>query len=151
LTASGCDQVQVQHKPRLLSDNGSSYIKVFNNQIVATGHIGITITSGHDNAFYNNRIVSDGKLPNGKWDPDSNTGAVIWNFNNERTFKNNTASGNMIGWVRKGQRADYWIPDGKFVNNKDWPGKITPATEYNELLLWQKKLADYHIAVGPNF
>jgi putative transposase len=26
LTASGCDQVQVQHKPRLLSDNGSSYI-----------------------------------------------------------------------------------------------------------------------------
>jgi putative transposase len=26
LTASGCDKVQVQHKPRLLSDNGSSYI-----------------------------------------------------------------------------------------------------------------------------
>ncbi len=26
LTASGCDQVHGQHKPRLLSDNGSSYI-----------------------------------------------------------------------------------------------------------------------------
>ena len=26
LTASGCDQVHVRHKPRLLSDNGSSYI-----------------------------------------------------------------------------------------------------------------------------
>jgi putative transposase len=26
LTASGCDKIQVQHKPRLLSDNGSSYI-----------------------------------------------------------------------------------------------------------------------------
>lgn len=26
LTASGCDQAPVQHKPRLLSDNGSSYI-----------------------------------------------------------------------------------------------------------------------------
>ena len=26
LTASGCDQVHVQHKPRLLSDNGSSYV-----------------------------------------------------------------------------------------------------------------------------
>jgi putative transposase len=26
LQASGCDQVKVQHKPRLLSDNGSSYI-----------------------------------------------------------------------------------------------------------------------------
>ena len=26
LTASGCDQTHVQHKPRLLSDNGSSYI-----------------------------------------------------------------------------------------------------------------------------
>ena len=26
LQASGCDQVQVVHKPRLLSDNGSSYV-----------------------------------------------------------------------------------------------------------------------------
>ncbi len=26
LTASGCDQAQVRHRPRLLSDNGSSYI-----------------------------------------------------------------------------------------------------------------------------
>jgi putative transposase len=26
LTASGCDQARVQHKPRLLSDNGSSYV-----------------------------------------------------------------------------------------------------------------------------
>jgi putative transposase len=26
LTASGCDQVRVAHKPRLLSDNGSSYV-----------------------------------------------------------------------------------------------------------------------------
>ena len=26
LSASGCDQVSVRHKPRLLSDNGSSYI-----------------------------------------------------------------------------------------------------------------------------
>jgi transposase InsO family protein len=26
LTASGCDQAHVRHKPRLLSDNGSSYV-----------------------------------------------------------------------------------------------------------------------------
>jgi putative transposase len=26
LQASGCDQVHVEHKPRLLSDNGSSYV-----------------------------------------------------------------------------------------------------------------------------
>ena len=26
LTASGCDQVRIVHKPRLLSDNGSSYV-----------------------------------------------------------------------------------------------------------------------------
>ena len=26
LQASGCDQAQVAHKPRLLSDNGSSYV-----------------------------------------------------------------------------------------------------------------------------
>ena len=26
LTASGCDQAVVRHKPRLLSDNGSCYI-----------------------------------------------------------------------------------------------------------------------------
>ena len=26
LTASGCDQARVVHKPRLLSDNGSGYV-----------------------------------------------------------------------------------------------------------------------------
>jgi transposase InsO family protein len=26
LQASGCDQIHVVHKPRLLSDNGSSYV-----------------------------------------------------------------------------------------------------------------------------
>src|SRR5271167_2484236 len=26
LAASGCDQVRIDHKPRLLSDNGSSYV-----------------------------------------------------------------------------------------------------------------------------
>ena len=26
LQASGCDQARVEHKPRLLSDNGSSYV-----------------------------------------------------------------------------------------------------------------------------
>ena len=44
----------------MLSDNGSSYISAYGNEIVNTGSIGITITSGHDNHFANNRIVSSG-------------------------------------------------------------------------------------------
>ena len=36
LTASGCDQARIIHKPRLLSDNGSSYVSgVVEEQIVS--------------------------------------------------------------------------------------------------------------------
>ena len=39
LTASGCDQARVVHKPRLLSDNGPSYVSGELGKMVATRRI----------------------------------------------------------------------------------------------------------------
>ena len=56
----------------MLSDNGTSHTRAFNNQIVSTSHQGISISSGYDNDFYNNRIISSGYLPNGRLNPAQN-------------------------------------------------------------------------------
>lgn len=135
----------------MLSDNGSSYLRAYNNQIVNTGHVGITTTSGHDNHYYNNRVVCNALNPDGSKMPRSNVGAVIWNFNSESTFRNNKGYNNLVGWVNSdGQRNDWWVPDAaSWTGNKNWPGKITKATILNEWQVWQNKLASNGIAIGP--
>lgn len=96
----------------MVSDNGSSYIHAHDNQIVNSGHVGIIITSGHDNAIYNNRIISSGLDPEGLPQVYSNVGVAIWNYNKEPTFLNNVGYGNVIGWVSAdGTRNDFWMPD----------------------------------------
>ncbi len=134
----------------MLSDNGSSYIRAYRNQIVATGHIGITITSGHDNSFFENRIISSGRLPDGTVNPTSNVGGVIFNFNNESTFSNNKGYGNVIGWVGNGERNDYWVPGAaSWKSNKSVSGAITRKVEAAEWSTWLKKLAKGGVVVGP--
>jgi len=135
----------------MLSDNGSSYLRAYNNQIVNTGHVGITTTSGHDNWYYNNRVVCNALNPDGSKMPSSNVGAVIWNFNSESTFKNNRGTNNLIGWINSdGQRNDWWVPDAAaWSGNRNWPGNITKATILNEWQVWQNKLASRGIQLGP--
>jgi hypothetical protein len=136
----------------MLSDNGSSYLRAYGNQIVNIGSIGLIISSGHDNWFYNNRIVSSGLAPNGKPMPYSNVGAAIWNYNAEPTFINNGGYKNVIAWVNgEGVRNDYWMPEANTVwtGNKLLPDPITKATEAGEWQLWQQSLTKYKVKIGP--
>ena len=134
----------------MVSDNGSCYVQAFNNQIVGVGQQGITISSGHDNSFFNNRIISSGLDPNGVPLPYSNTGAAIWNANNESGFARNSGYNNLIGWVGpKGVRNDSWTPAAsRWTGNVAWVGKITPATEAAEWNLWLDKLGKQGVVVG---
>lgn len=135
----------------MVSDNGSSYIHAHDNQIVNSGHVGMIITSGHDNAIYNNRIISSGLDPDGLPQVYSNVGAAIWNFNNEVTFTNNVGYGNVIGWVSAdGTRNDFWVPDAAaWYNNVELPDPVTRVVEADEYVLWKQKLQGNGIALGP--
>ena len=147
--------IMVSDGPSPTVDDAVQFVEAYNNQIVAAG---ITISAGHDNQFYNNRIVSDGRLDDGTIVLASNLGAYIWDVYGDKargTFYNNYAHDNTIGYLNAhGTRSDSWFPDcasGKCINNTALPNPITSNTEKAEFPAWQNKLSSNNVAIGPNF
>jgi Fibronectin type III domain len=133
----------------LLSDQGSSFISAFRNQVLNTTNYGVAISSGHDNVFYDNRIFSTGILPNGRPIPTQNVGAYIWNINEESSFARNWGHDNLIGWVNNDGRNDWWVPDSSsWDNNTSLNGGVTSATIRGEWAIWQSKLANAGVVAG---
>ena len=123
-----------------------AYIKVFDNQVVSTTNYGIAIAAGHDMEFFNNRVVSSGRLPDGRVIANQNVGIYVWDSYGigSKRFYNNISHDNLVGWVQGSGRNDWWSPDPSTVNsNTRWPGAITLATEAAEFALWQSKLAGH--------
>lgn len=133
----------------MLGDQGSSFISAYGNEILDTTNYGIAIASGHDNVFYNNRILSAGVLPDGTPIPTQNVGAYIWNANGESTFVRNSGHDNLIGWVSNGDRNDWWVPDASaWTNTTAFTGNVTPATIQAEWTIWQNKLTSAGVSSG---
>ena len=131
-----------------------AYVLAYNNQIVSTTNYGIAISSGHDSSFFDNRIVSSGLLPNGAWIPAQNTGAYVWNSDADPSFTNNSATGNVVGWMHLDgtnqiSRNDWWLPNASGPqNNVSLPNPITSQTEQAEYQLWLVKLKQSGIRIG---
>jgi hypothetical protein len=135
----------------MLSDGGSNYVRAYNNQVIDTTNYGLAISSGHDNLFYNNRVLSLGTLPDGTPTPAQNVGAYIWDVNNSGAgeFFNNSGTGNQVGWLRFGERNDWWVPDATaWTGNTAWPGNINANTVAGEWTFWLNKLAGNGFTVG---
>jgi hypothetical protein len=119
------------------------YVRVFNNQIVSTTNYGLAISSGHDLLAYGNRVVSSGKLPDGRYIASQNTGAYVWNINGQDSslFYNNHIKSNTIGWMRGTSRNDWWLKNDPYSVNTHWSYNPTYSTEQAEYTRWQNKLA----------
>jgi hypothetical protein len=131
-----------------------AYVRAYNNEVVSTTNQGIAIEAGHDNQFYNNRIVSSGLLPDGTRIAAQNVGALIWDAvgSGSRFFHNNSGHNNKVGWVNpgNGRRNDWWVPNASsWTNNVSWPGQITRNTETAEFAFWNNKLKTAKVVVGP--
>jgi len=133
--------------------DGSAYVKTYNNQVISTTNYGIAIYAGHDMEFYDNRVLSSGKLPDGRTIAAQNVGVYIWDGRDGGAdeFYNNSGRDNRIGWINdEGDRNDWWIPDAtSFTNNTSWPGQLTLQTEAAEWTAWQQKVAAAGMTVGP--
>ena len=135
----------------MLSDGGSSWVRAYGNQVVSTTNHGIAISSGNNNEFYNNRILSCGRLADGTAIASQNVGAYVWN-QDSAPFYNNVGHDNLIGWIKGGIRNDWWTPSSlasTMANNMHWADPLTPSTEANEWVFWQNKLANGGVWVGP--
>lgn len=160
----------------LLGDGASSdaggaaaFVHAFGNQIVSTTGHGIGIAAGHDNKFFNNRMIASGRLADGSWIGGQNVGAYIWDVYdragyNSRKFYNNYAYDNVIGWMRMKKdgsrelkRNDWWFPDcarwldgrTKCDGNRALPAPITRETEAAEFQRWQSKVGANNVRIGP--
>jgi hypothetical protein len=157
-----------------LGDNYSNkdlgYTLAYRNQVVGHSGAGIHISGGHDTKVFGNRVVSSGALPNGKrwaW----GGGINIWDYykaigqTNGEYYYNNRAYNNITGVVfgvradvaGQKQRGDTWFPDcatnadgsSQCTGNKMLPDPITYQTEQNEYTLWQQKVSEAGVKIGP--
>lgn len=136
----------------------TAHVEAYNNQIVGTCGAAMNIASGHDNHFFNNRMVTSGLLGDGTRLPSSWAASAIWNAYKQPAdaFFNNRLSNNVIGYVHWGgtsplpNRQDL-SPDRcrSCTGTTHLPNPVTPETEQAEWARWQRKLRQAGVRVGP--
>lgn len=142
------------------AQNASAFNNIYNNQVVGTVNQGIEIGAGHDNAAYNNRIVSAGLLPNGTKIPAQNVGIMLYDiYGNipKGSMYNNNVYNNTVGWMCwrctwDGYRNDEWFPlnNSYYSTNQSIPANpITLAMESTEYQTWLAKIGSEGTVVGP--
>ena len=125
--------------------------RIARNQVVDGQGIVTHVThGGDDNLLSDNRIVSDGRLPNGRRNGNGWLAMRV-----VPGGANNHAHGNVIGFVnRDGARNDAAFdgtPEGdagEWKQNLRLRGPITRASEQREWTVWKRKLAAKKIRVG---
>ncbi|MBC7692786.1 MAG: hypothetical protein H7222_13575 [Methylotenera sp.] len=133
----------------------TSYIESYNNTVLNTTNAGMNISAGHDIHYYNNRIISSGKLPDGRWMPASWAGVAIWNLSSG--MYNVGMEGNTIGWSKQGYTNPYTNRNdvssnegGGIRNNTFLPNvPITLQMEADEINLFSQKVIANGIRLGP--
>ncbi len=137
-----------------------AFVNMYNNQVVATGNYGLSISTGHDNLISNNRVVSTGFLADGATysSNSSASGITNWDPNNNTangTFFNNHVKGNVAGLEREqangsAQRADFWLPAvNEYSLNSSFTGTLDHNAEVVEFNSWKNKLLSNAIQPGP--
>ncbi|MGI4734746.1 MAG: hypothetical protein ACRYG7_06150, partial [Janthinobacterium lividum] len=138
--------------------DATSYIEADHNQILSTGNAAMNIASGHDIYYHDNRLVSSGYLADGRQFTSGYVGLGVFNFYNQSAgvFGNNRVENNTVGFVRWGSNSPYAnrqdeAPDAcaPCTGTIHLPNPVTPATEENEWQLWQQKLQQNGLVVGP--
>ena len=136
----------------------AGYIEADHNQFVGTGNSAMNLAAGHDIYYHDNRAVTSGTLPDGRRFNAGWAGMGVFNFYNQLTniFFNNRLENNTVGYVRWGANAPYQDRQDQSpgacatcTGTISLPNPITTATEDAEATLWQQKLQQAGVTVGP--
>ncbi|OON65692.1 hypothetical protein [Hymenobacter sp. CRA2] len=136
----------------------AAFINAYNNQFVSTCNAAMNIASGHDIRYYNNRMVTSSYLPDGTKLNATYAATSIFNAYQvpSSVMYNNSVDNNVIGFAKDGFSMPFPgrhdLSSGACspcTNTTHLPNPITVATEQNEFSLWQQKLRQNGISVGP--
>jgi hypothetical protein len=139
-------------------DEAAGFVEADHNQFVGTANAAMNIAAGHDIYYHDNRLVTSGSLPTGQRLNAGWAALGVFNYYNQprSVYFNNRVQNNTIGYVS-------WNSNSPFTNRLDLspgacdpcsgtvhlPNPITTATEDAEATLWQAKLQQAGITVGP--
>jgi hypothetical protein len=138
------------------------YVQAFRNVVVSTVNYGIAISAGHDNIAYENRVVSSGRMPDGRIPKAQNVGMYVWDLHgdsskyNPPTFFNNVIRDNQVVWTKvdpvTGNTSNnpWWIPHcaAGACPNQALPSPFTLEGEKAEHSAWLARVAQQGITVG---
>ena len=134
--------------------NECAYTSAYNNIIVGTSEYGMAISTGHDNAIYNNTIISSALLSNGQKIAAENVGIYIWNNMGDTMWGNNREYGNTLGWMGPSGRNDTWTPNAAsssgLTPDTFLSGNITLAQEQSYYSVWARKVGSSGHVIGAS-
>jgi hypothetical protein len=148
------------------ADHSTAFVRAYRNQVVSTANVGMFIAAGSNIELFENRVVSSGRLPDGRLIKNHFTGMYVWDCCYQHVprgiFSNNLAYNNVIGcaWINEAGQAirnDTKFDDcaknpngsSRCTGNTILPGAITPETERYEYRLWLEKVRTQKVKVGP--
>jgi hypothetical protein len=142
----------------LIGDNytpaaSPGFIHSHHNRVINTANYGLSMTGGHDNHMYNNRVVNDGRNQAGVMvSTHYSTGIVLWDAQNLGNMVRVDAKDNAAGHIRTDGRSDFWLPacdpSAACTNNASL-ATPTNTLEQAERDAWAAELASNGLAVGP--
>ncbi len=136
----------------------AGFIEADHNQFVGTANAAMNIAAGHDIYYHDNRLVTSGSLPNGQRLNAGWAAIGVFNYYNQpaSVYFNNRVLNNTIGYVSWNSNFPYTdrldlSPGacGPCTGTVHLPNPITTATEDAEASLWQAKLQQASVTVGP--
>jgi hypothetical protein len=136
----------------------AGYIEADHNQFVGTGNAAMNLAAGHDVYYHDNRAVTSGTLPDGRRFNAGWAGFGVFNYYNQpaSVFFNNRVENNTVGYVSWGRNSPYQdrqdLSPGACApctGTISLPNPITTATEDAEVTLWQQKVQQAGVTIGP--
>ncbi|GAA4437997.1 hypothetical protein GCM10023188_32830 [Pontibacter saemangeumensis] len=137
------------------SDVATAHVKVYGNQTVNLSNYNYAIAGGNNIEIYNNRAVTSALLPDGTPVSTHNIGLYGYDYYKTGATHSNAVHHNLTGvmgtYAHQRNDAPYF-PDGTVAayDNATLPqGTITKTHEQQEYQIWQGKLSQNGIVLGP--
>src|SRR5690606_8383745 len=130
-----------------------AYIEAHDNQLVNLGNYSMGIAAGHNIRYHHNRIINSATVDDGTRFNMYTSGVWSKDYEKTGTTYSNSIDNNTLGvmaWNWPNNRRDISDMSGASAeNNISLPGVITKQHEQEEYNIWQQKLSNNGIVIGP--